>query len=168
MALMVAAGRAAAVEPEQRLEEVPAPPNLSSLDAAKDALKLYAIDLSRAIGRAASQRDYPREARAKGWEGLTKVRVKIGADGLIEDVMVSQSSGFTVLDDSAVSKVRSVALPEIPKELRERVFTLEVPFRFQVRGRAIVPPEELRLDTRADPKEAAKENGLVLPGPSLK
>lgn len=151
--LILAAGRAAAAEPEPRLEDLSAQPDVSSLDAAQEALKLYAIDVYRAIGRAVSQGDYPRLAREKGWQGLTNVRVKIGADGAIEDVTVSQSSGYSMLDDIAVSKVRTVPLPEIPNELRNRSFTLNVPFRFQL---------------RTDSKGPAEEKRLVLPGPSLK
>jgi TonB family protein len=88
-----------------------------------------------------------------GWEGRNRVRVKIGADGLVEGVTVSQKSGPTGLDDRAAAKVRSVALPVVPEQLRERAFSLEVPFRFHLRGR---------------PKDAAEAKGLVLPGPSLK
>jgi protein TonB len=152
-ALILTAGRVAAAEPEPRLEDLPAQPNVSSLDAAQEALKLYTIDVYRAIGRAVSQGDYPREARERGWQGLTKVRVKIGADGATEDVTVSQSSGYSMLDDIAVSKVRTVPLPEIPKDLRDRAFTLDVPFRFKL---------------RTDSKGPAEEKGLVLPSPSLK
>lgn len=167
-ALIVAAGRVAAVEPERRLEDFPAPPNLSSSEAANNALKLYAIDLSRAIGRAVSERDYPREARQKGWGGSTMVRVEIGADGLLKDVTVTRSSGFSVLDDRAVAKVRTVTLPGIPHELRGRAFTLEVPFLFQLRRPAVALPQEGELDKGVASKGAPEEKGLVLPGPSLK
>jgi protein TonB len=85
------------------------------------------------VGKVVSEKDYPRLARDRGWEGLTKVRVEIGSDGVLKRVTVTLSSGFSVLDDRAVSKIREIRLPNIPDELRERAFSVDVPFRFSLR-----------------------------------
>jgi protein TonB len=99
------------------------------------ALKRYAAEVSRIVGKFISERDYPRLARERGWQGSATVRVEIGPDGLLRAVSVTRSSGFSVLDDRAVSKIREIKLPNIPDELRERLFTFEVPFRFSLRNR---------------------------------
>jgi protein TonB len=87
----------------------------------------------RIVGKVVSERDYPRLARDRGWQGSTMVRVEIGTDGLLRAVAVTRSSGFSVLDDRAVSKIREIKLPNIPDELRERAFSVDVPFRFSLR-----------------------------------
>jgi TonB family protein len=74
-------------------------------------------------------------ARDQGWQGSTMVRVEIGPDGLLRAVTVTRSSGFSVLDDRAASKIREIKLPNIPDELRERAFSIDVPFRFSLRNR---------------------------------
>jgi len=83
--------------------------------------------------------DYPREARQRGWEGATKIRVKFEADGLLMDVVISRSSGFSALDESALSVFRSSR-----------------------------PPEGEGIETGVVPQQPAPDAGRVLPGPSLK
>lgn len=46
---------------------------------------------------------YPGSARSAGVEGTTTVRMLIGADGEVEEAVVSVSSGSDALDDAAVS-----------------------------------------------------------------
>jgi protein TonB len=111
---------------------LPTPPKLKRGDE-DAALRRFTQDVWRIVGKVVSERDYPRLARDRGWEGLTKVRVDIGSDGLLKRVTVTLSSGFSVLDDRAVSKIREIKLPNIPDELRERAFSVDVPFRFSLR-----------------------------------
>ena len=49
---------------------------------------------------------YPPDALAGGIEGLVLLRVRIGADGAVEEAAVHQSSGTPSLDESALSTVR--------------------------------------------------------------
>ena len=49
---------------------------------------------------------YPREARDNGWEGRVLLLVRVAADGRTAGVSISRSSGFGVLDDSALRTVR--------------------------------------------------------------
>ena len=49
---------------------------------------------------------YPADALARGIEGLVLLRVRIGADGSVEEATVHQSSGTPSLDESALSTVR--------------------------------------------------------------
>jgi protein TonB len=49
---------------------------------------------------------YPLIARRIGAQGVVVLRVFVHLDGTVGDVSVSQSSGFTVLDESALKTVR--------------------------------------------------------------
>jgi protein TonB len=49
---------------------------------------------------------YPADALARGVEGLVLLRVRIGADGSVEEAAIDQSSGTPSLDESALSTVR--------------------------------------------------------------
>ncbi len=48
---------------------------------------------------------YPRYARERGWEGLVVLRVHVEDSGKVSQVIVESSSGFTILDDSAVQTI---------------------------------------------------------------
>ncbi len=49
---------------------------------------------------------YPVEARRRAQQGTVLLRVQVGIDGSVERVEIAQSSGFDMLDDSAVETVR--------------------------------------------------------------
>src|SRR5262249_15820258 len=100
------------------LTPLPIPPNLH--DAHADlAIRRFRTDMIRIVGKVVSERDYPRLARDRNWQGSTMVRVEVGPDGLLKGVTVTKSSGYSVLDDRAVSRIREISLPNIPDELRE-------------------------------------------------
>lgn len=50
--------------------------------------------------------EYPAIARRNNWEGLVTLRVLIKTDGTIGEITVFQSSGYEVLDQSALSAVK--------------------------------------------------------------
>lgn len=76
---------------------------------------------------------YPGEALANAWEGTTEVTLVIGPDGQVKGARVSSSSGFAVLDAEAITKARAItALPEPPRFLRGREFTVAVPVVFRL------------------------------------
>jgi protein TonB len=50
--------------------------------------------------------DYPRAARKRGQEGTVVLSLVIGADGSVQDVSVERSSGYPLLDQSAVKAIR--------------------------------------------------------------
>lgn len=52
---------------------------------------------------------YPPMARKMGWSGKTAVTFIIAEDGTVHNIRVTESSGFTILDKSAVEAVRTVA-----------------------------------------------------------
>ena len=134
-------------EAEDTREKVlPTPSNVEQ-GGENAAIKRFQVDMVRAVGRMVSERDYPREARERGWQGTTTVRVEIGPDGLLKAATVTRSSGYAILDDQALSTVRSVPSPEIPAELREHTFSVEIPFRFSLR----MPTAESRGSPEQNP-----------------
>ncbi len=50
--------------------------------------------------------DYPEQARRKGWEGTTMLRVLVDQGGSSKTIQVSQSSGFEALDQAATKAVK--------------------------------------------------------------
>ena len=50
---------------------------------------------------------YPQAARREGWEGKVVLRVTIGASGDAENITVQTSSGFPVLDESAIQSAKT-------------------------------------------------------------
>ncbi len=99
------------------------------------ALRRFQQDVAGKVGKLVSEQDYPRVARDNGWQGSTTVRVQIGQDGRLKSVSVVRSSGFSLLDERAVAKIREIQLPKVPDELRQREFSVDVPCRFSLRNR---------------------------------
>jgi TonB family protein len=108
---------------------LPAAPKSSSIDE-NAVLKRYARDISRIIGKSTSESDYPKLARENGWEGTPEVRLVIGADGHVKNVLIATGSDYAILDERAVEIVRQVQLPKIPSVLRAREFSITVPIAF--------------------------------------
>jgi protein TonB len=50
---------------------------------------------------------YPRVAREQGWEGTVRLRVTVFTDGQPGDIIIRKSSGHTILDNAAITAVRS-------------------------------------------------------------
>jgi protein TonB len=50
---------------------------------------------------------YPALARASGWEGTAWIRATVEPDGGVLEASVERSSGFPLLDEAALSAVRS-------------------------------------------------------------
>jgi protein TonB len=96
------------------------------------AIQRFAFDISRQIGRGVSDRDYPRVARERRWQGTTQLVLRIHADGKLEDVKVATSSGYDVLDARAVELVKRLRLPAVPAEI-EHAFAVRIPVQFSLR-----------------------------------
>ncbi len=80
---------------------------------------LSATDYSRISDCLRRQVAYPYRARRQGWEGKVVVAFVLKADGDVEDVKVSSSSGHELLDASAVAAVRKAApFPSIGRAAR--------------------------------------------------
>ena len=49
---------------------------------------------------------YPPLARSRGWEGTVLLGLSVESDGRLDKIHVARSSGYTVLDDSAVNSLK--------------------------------------------------------------
>ncbi len=73
---------------------------------------------------------YPLMARENGWEGLAVLRVLVEKDGKPARVLVERSSGYGVLDESALNTVKKWQFS--PSWMGNMTFTswVKVPIRF--------------------------------------
>ncbi|OHB71227.1 MAG: hypothetical protein A2W23_09360 [Planctomycetes bacterium RBG_16_43_13] len=77
---------------------------------------------------------YPLEARKNGLEGLVVLTVRVSADGICNDISVRQSSGYSILDNTAVDAVCKWRFtPAMDGDIPVESF-LEVPIRFKLKG----------------------------------
>lgn len=75
---------------------------------------------------------YPREARSRGWEGTTILRVEVHPSGEAGQIEIAQSSGYSLLDEAAREAVRSWRF--IPARVGDRPVAgaVEVPIAFRL------------------------------------
>jgi periplasmic protein TonB len=52
---------------------------------------------------------YPIIARKKGWQGTVIVSFVVSKDGMVQEVQIKESSGFSILDQSAVNTIKKAA-----------------------------------------------------------
>jgi protein TonB len=114
--------------PKVAVQPPPAPPVPSTPDPAQ--LQAYSNRLAEAIGR---RKSYPRLARMRNWQGTTELKLQIGADAKLKSLTVAHSSGFDILDEHAMTRVKeSLPLPDLPEALRGREFVVLVPVAFKL------------------------------------
>ena len=78
--------------------------------------------------------DYPHAARLRGWEGRVLLAFHIETDGRLENIRVTQSSGFAVLDDAALGSLRQVErLAEAVAWLRGSPLAMQIPVIYRLR-----------------------------------
>ena len=78
---------------------------------------------------------YPSQAMEKGWTGKVEVRMVVGANGLIQNVVIKSGSGYEILDNQALKMVKD-AKPwtVIPPGLKGREFTVDIPVVFDLQS----------------------------------
>jgi len=102
------------------------PPDVPSADG----LRQYRLNLAREAHRF---KRYPAQARERGWEGVVVVVVNTVAGAEHPQVMLSQSSGFEILDQEALELVtQSIRTALIPDSLRGRLFGLTLPIHYHL------------------------------------
>ena len=95
-----------------------------------DGVRQYRMNLAREARRF---KDYPRMARARGWEGVAVVVVNTVAGVAVPVVSLSQSSGFDALDQAALDLVgQAVGTAALPESLRGRQFALTLPIHYRL------------------------------------
>jgi periplasmic protein TonB len=96
------------------------------------AVERFATEVQRVASQVLDQRDYPKDARGKDWQGTTQIEVRYAAAGYIQSIVVGVSSGYPPLDDAALQIARNMRLPNAPEELRSHEFAVRFPIVFRL------------------------------------
>jgi|GEM_PF-1678151 len=75
---------------------------------------------------------YPRFAREQGWQGLVVLRLVIASDGALSTATVQKSSGYPLLDDSALQSVRQWTFQPAQNGAFPVGTTVDLPIRFDL------------------------------------
>lgn len=79
--------------------------------------------------------DYPYVARLRGWEGRVLLAFIVQASGNLNDIRIVRSSGFAVLDHSAVDSLKKVQrLPEAVAWLQGHDIEMQLPVVYRLEG----------------------------------
>lgn len=73
---------------------------------------------------------YPRTARRKGWEGTVFLKVLVNPNGTPEKIVVAKSSGYPMLDDSAMETVRKWKFSPAQTGLLKFASWITIPVQF--------------------------------------
>ena len=85
------------------------------------------------IGAAKRYKRYPAQAMQNGWTGKVEIRLVIGANGMIQSAAIKTSTGFSLLDETALDMIKKAKpLTQIPAALRGKEFTVDVPVIFDL------------------------------------
>jgi len=91
------------------------------------------VYFSQIRARLEQNKEYPPLARRGRMEGAVTVRFSIMNDGTVGSAKVVKSSGFTLLDESALRTVHvSAPFPIPPESLNSRETTVSVPLVFKM------------------------------------
>jgi protein TonB len=97
-----------------------------------DEMRQYRLDLATAMRRF---KRYPALARDRGWEGTVGVALSVNSRSTVQDVVLAQSSGRSVLDEQAVEMVAQAArVTRLPEGLKGRSFKVLLPVKFSLEG----------------------------------
>ena len=76
---------------------------------------------------------YPRVARERGWEGRVVLGVAVDPTGAIAGVEITETSGYRVLDQAALSAVRHWRFADGDDSVPSRDTVVRVPITFKLR-----------------------------------
>ncbi len=75
---------------------------------------------------------YPDSARWAGEQGTVLLRVLVGSDGHVQDILVAKSSGFDALDRAAEKAVRQWRFTPGSRDGQSTAMWVEIPIRFRL------------------------------------
>ena len=76
---------------------------------------------------------YPRLARKRGWQGEVLLNLKIESDGAISRVLITKSTGYSLLDDTAINTVKKIRnVKEMGQWLNGRAIEMELPVIYRL------------------------------------
>lgn len=75
---------------------------------------------------------YPDRARRKGYEGTVLLEVLVNRNGNVDDLRILASSGYAILDSSAVKSVKTWSFKPAKKGKNTVAMWVQVPVRFKL------------------------------------
>jgi len=76
---------------------------------------------------------YPRLARKRGWQGEALLTLEIESDGAISRILITKSTGYSLLDDTAIKTVRKIGnIKEMGQWLNGRSIEMELPVIYRL------------------------------------
>jgi protein TonB len=75
---------------------------------------------------------YPKRARRKGYEGTVLLEVLVNRNGKVDDLRILASSGYAILDSSAVTSVKTWSFEPAKKGKDTIDMWVKVPVRFKL------------------------------------
>jgi len=106
--------------------------------AAQAVQQISTLNVSERVSAAlqsqlAERFEYPWLARKRGWQGLVTLSLHIDANGELSQWKVTRTSGYRILDRSALQAARRISrLPQANRLLNGRSLTLSIPVRYQL------------------------------------
>jgi len=77
---------------------------------------------------------YPVLARRRGWQGEVMVRFNINERGQLKNIRLARSSGYSLLDHSAMTAIAKLDHIELPHSMgRLQAMELQLPVRYELR-----------------------------------
>jgi TonB family protein len=81
----------------------------------------------------ASHPTYPVIARIRGYEGMVLLAVEVLTDGRAGEIRIKKSSGYALLDQSALNAVRAWQFEPARKRNMPLAMTVDIPIRFSLK-----------------------------------
>lgn len=78
--------------------------------------------------------EYPYRARQRRWEGVVWLLVDVSSEGVVDDLSVEQSSGYKILDRSAIKSVRRWRFVPATRAGLPVASKVRIPVRFHLEG----------------------------------
>ncbi len=76
---------------------------------------------------------YPASAKQAGFQGTTRISIRLTYTGKLLDVRVKDSSGYKILDDSSVYAAKSISsYPPFPPQIVQAELWINVPVTYQL------------------------------------
>ncbi|WP_127556540.1 energy transducer TonB [Saccharospirillum alexandrii] len=115
------------------LATAPGDASAASQQQAELREQLYDTYLAALMQELRRSFDYPRSALRRRQEGRVQVALRIETDGSIAGITLDSSSGYNLLDESAIAMIERISgLPALPEEAGNRGLAVSVPIDFKL------------------------------------
>jgi len=104
-----------------------------STEQSDNRLSAAAIRLARPLFKQNPPPAYPRKARRMGYEGIVMLKVLVDETGRVDDLTVLESSGYPILDRTALASVRNWLFESGTEGGIKKKMWVRVPVRFRLK-----------------------------------